>query len=128
MDVAAAMKSGMFEIVKCECGKCKGDEHVVLVFKTTILMNIQGKDVQSFCSTTAAYVKVALAYRCNMKTRSVLAWCEVRNPANELVLRSEPHSLPQILAPATEAGEGKLLLLLGVRRALLGAAMRKRAA
>lgn len=131
MEVASAMKSGCFDIAACDCGKCVGDEHLNLVFKTALLMDIAHQELRSFCSTTAGYVKVVITYHCSARSRRVAASWEVRNPANELVLRSEPQQLSYVLAPDSQSGEAKLLGLLRVKGALFEAATaanRRRAA
>lgn len=128
MDISTAIKSGFFSVCKCSCGKCKGYDHVKLVSKTPLLLDVRDAEVQNFCSMTASYVKVIVTYHCNLVSRTVMASCEVRNPSGDLVLVSEPKPLPNVLVPTTEAGEEKLFALLRIRGALFQAATRKRAA
>lgn len=128
MNITAAIKSGDFIVAPCNCGRCRGCEHANLISKSTLLLDVRDREVQSFCSMTASYVKVVIAYHCDLRTRNVSASWEVRNPSGDLVLRSEAKPVPNVLVPTSEAGEEKLFALLRIKSALFQAATRKRAA
>lgn len=128
MDIVTAIKSGYFNVRPCGCGKQAGCEHVDLIAKSPLLMDVRDQEVRSFFSLTASYVKVIVTFHGSLRSRTVSASWEVRNPAGDVVLRSEPKPVPQVLVPTTEAGEEKLFALLGVRGALFQAARCKRAA
>lgn len=128
MDIVTAIKSGSFNVRPCGCGKQAGCEHVDLIAKSPLLMDVRDQEVRSFFSMTANYVKVIVTFHGSLRSRAVSASWEVRNPSGDLVLRSEARPVPQVLVPTTEAGEQKLFTLLGIRAALFQAASRKRAA
>jgi hypothetical protein len=126
MDIATATRSGAFDLVSCNCGKCTG---TYLASKNALLVDVRDQAVQAFCFTTASYVKVFITYHRNVGSRTILASWEVRNPASDVVLRSEEAKpVPHVLVPSTEAGEERLLGLLRVRATLSDAARRRRAA
>lgn len=128
MDIGTAIKSGSFDVRPCNCGKCKGYDHLNLVSKTPLLLDVRDKEVRSFFSMTARYVKVLVTYHCNLVTRTVSASGEVRDPSGELVLRSEARPFSRVFVPTTEHGEEKLFGLLRIRGALFQAATCRRAA
>jgi len=128
MDIITAIKSGSFNVRPCSCGKQAGCEHVDLIAKSPILMDVRDQEVRSFFSMTASYIKVIVTFHGNLRSRSVSASWEVRNPAGDVLLRSQPKPVPQVLVPTSEAGEEKLFALLRIRSDLFQAAMRKRAA
>lgn len=128
MDIGTAIKSGDFNICPCTCGKCKGYDHVTLVSKTPLLLDVRERDVQSFCAMSACYVKVVVTFHCNLVTRTISASGEVRIPSGDLVLRSEARPLSHVFVPTTENGEEKLLALLRVKGVLFEAARHRRAA
>lgn len=128
MDIFTAIKSGSFNVRPCGCGKQAGCEHVDLVAKSAVLMDVRDQEVRSFFSMTASYVKVIVTYHGSLRSRAVSASWEVRNPAGDLVLRSDAKPVPHVLVPTSEAGEEKLFALLRIRSALFEAATRKRAA
>ena len=126
MDIVTAAKSGVFDLISCNCGKCTGE---YLASKTALLVDVRDKAVHAFCSTAATYVKVFITYHRNVGSRTVLASWEIRNPEGDLVLRSgETTPVPHVLVPSTEAGEEKLLGLLRVKSRLFEAARQRRAA
>ncbi len=128
MDIATAIKSASFDVRPCRCVQCKGYDHVNLVSKTPLLLDVRDQDVRTFCSMSATYVKVVITFHCNLVTRTVAASGEVRTPSGDLVLRSEERPLSHVFVPTTEHGEEKLLALLRVKGALFEAATRRKAA
>lgn len=73
MDIGTAIKSGAFNICPCACGKCKGYDHVILVSKTPLLLDVRDQEVRTFFSMTATYVKVVITFHCNLPTRTISA-------------------------------------------------------
>ena len=63
MNVAEAIKSGAFDVCPCSCGKCTGQEHMKLVSKNPLLLDVRDHDLQSFCAMTATCSSPTLAGR-----------------------------------------------------------------